>query len=72
MANFLIKDDHAIVRTGVKAVIEDFFKPCSISEALMKNQPALNFQRGRFGVIIMDVQMPGTDSLSLMEYIHSE
>ena len=33
MNKFLLVDDHAVVRTGIKYMLTEFYKPCSIDEA---------------------------------------
>ncbi len=69
MTSFLLIDDHEIVRAGVKAVLKELFKPCDIHEAQDESSALAHLKQQSYNVIIMDVQMPGTDAFSLLEYI---
>lgn len=67
--NVLILDDHAVVRKGVKALLQDYDPGLQIYEAgdgastleLLKQQPV--------DIAIMDLQLPDTESIGLIEYI---
>lgn len=69
MKNFLLIDDHEIVRAGVKNVLQEIFKPCEIFEAHDEKTALQELKARRYDLIIMDVQMPDTDTAGLMEYI---
>ncbi|MBC7886622.1 MAG: response regulator transcription factor [Ferruginibacter sp.] len=69
MKNFLLIDDHEIVRSGVKNVLQELFKPCDIYEASDEKSALSQLKLRKYDLVIMDVQMPGTDTAGLMEYI---
>jgi DNA-binding NarL/FixJ family response regulator len=69
MKNFLLIDDHEIVRSGVKTVLLEMFKPCEIFEACNEKEALEQLKSRRYELIIMDVQMPDTDSAGLMKNI---
>lgn len=69
MKNFLLIDDHEIVRSGVKNVLQELFKPCDIYEANDEKSALSQLKARTYDLVIMDVQMPGTDTAGLMEYI---
>ncbi|MEO6722847.1 MAG: response regulator transcription factor [Ferruginibacter sp.] len=69
MKNFLLIDDHEIVRSGVKNVLQEIFKPCEIYEANDEKSALLALKTRNYDLIIMDVQIPETDTAGLMEYI---
>lgn len=69
MKNFLLIDDHEIVRSGVKNVLQELFKPCEIYEANDEKSALNQLKAHKYDLVIMDVQMPGTDTAGLMEYI---
>lgn len=69
MRNFLLIDDHEIVRAGVKQVLKELFKPCTIYEAKDEQSAITALKEKKYDLIIMDIQMPDTNSLGLMEYI---
>ena len=69
MKNFLLIDDHEIVRSGVKNVLLELFKPCDIFEAKDEKSALNQLKERKYDLVIMDVQMPDTDTAGLMEYI---
>lgn len=69
MKQFLLIDDHEIVRSGVKNVLQELFKPCEIFEANDEKSALSQLKAHKYDLVIMDVQMPGTDTAGLMEYI---
>lgn len=69
MKNFLLIDDHEIVRSGVKTVLLELFKPCEIFEASNEKEALEQYKARKYDLIIMDVQMPDTDSAGLLKNI---
>ena len=69
MKNFLLIDDHEIVRSGVKNVLQEIFKPCEIYEANNEKTALAALKTRDYDLFIMDVQIPDTDTAGLMEYI---
>ncbi|MBC7687775.1 MAG: response regulator transcription factor [Aquabacterium sp.] len=69
MKNFLLIDDHEIVRSGVKNVLQALFKPCEIYEAKDEKSVLSELKARSYDLVIMDVQMPDTDTAGLMDYI---
>ncbi len=69
MKNFLLIDDHEIVRSGVKNVLQEIFRPCEIYEANNEKSALQELKIRTYDLVIMDVQMPDTDTAGLMEYI---
>ncbi len=69
MKNFLLIDDHEIVRSGVKTVLLELFKPCEIFEASNEAEAIQLMKIRPYDLVLMDVQMPDTDTVSLMKYI---
>lgn len=70
MKRFLLVDDHNVVRSGIKGLLIELFKPSEIFEASDGETAVENLKRYRYDLIMMDIQMPRTDTLGLMEYIH--
>lgn len=69
MKNFLLIDDHEIVRSGVKSVLRELFTPCNVYEANNEQSGIKCLKERSYDLIIMDVQMPDTDSFGLLEYM---
>ena len=72
MINFLIVDDHEIVRAGIKNVVKILYQPDMICEAQNEATAREHLLRSNFELIIMDVQMPNTDPISLINFIHEQ
>ena len=72
MKNFLLIDDHEIVRSGIKSVLEELFKPCEIFEANDERSALNQLKSRKYDLVVMDVQMPETDTAGLMEYIKTK
>ena len=72
MKNFLLIDDHEIVRSGIKSVLEELFKPCEIFEANDERSALNQLKARKYDLVVMDVQMPETDTAGLMEYIKTK
>jgi len=70
MKRFLLVDDHNVVRSGIKGLLMELFIPSEIFEASDGETAIENLKSIHFDLIIMDIQMPKTDTLGLMEYIH--
>lgn len=63
----MLIDDHEIVRSGVKTVLLELFKPCEIFEASNEKEALDQLKARKYDLIIMDVQMPDTDSAGLLK-----
>jgi two-component system invasion response regulator UvrY len=72
MKKFLLVDDHEIVRSGVKTVLTELFKPCDIAEASNEKEALAQLKLGKYDLIIMDVQMPDTDTAGLLKNIRTK
>ncbi len=70
MKNFLLIDDHVVVRSGIKLLLADIYNGAEIHEAMNGDSATLKLKERSYDLIMMDIQMPNTDALGLMEYIH--
>jgi two-component system, NarL family, invasion response regulator UvrY len=70
LKNFLIIDDHVIVRSGMKLLLSEIYKSADIHEAFDGDTATQKLKENTFDLIMMDIQMPKTDTFGLMEYIH--
>lgn len=70
MKKFLLIDDHEVVRSGVNGLLSEIYKPCEVIEACNADIATEKLKQGTFDLIMMDIQMPNSDSLGMMEYIH--
>ena len=66
---FLIVDDHEIVRSGIRNVLNVLYKPDDIFEAIDEESAMLLYAERAYDLVIMDVQLPKTDIIRLIEYM---
>ena len=69
MKNILLVDDHAIIRTGLKLYIETIIPFSVIDEASDGDTAFEKIKKKDYDLLIMDVNMPGTDSFGLISNI---
>lgn len=69
MINFLLIDDHTLIRTALKIILSNAYKGCEIDEATDSDSAIARVRNKSYSMIIMDVSMPNTDSLSLLNHI---
>jgi two-component system invasion response regulator UvrY len=72
MKKFLLVDDHIVVRSGIKGLLLEIYKPAEIDEAGNGDETVEKLKNNSYDLIMMDVQMPGTDTLGLMQFIHTK
>ncbi len=70
MKKFLLVDDHVVVRSGIKILLEDLYNPTEIHEAMNGETATEKLKENEYDLILLDIQMPNTDTLGLMEFIH--
>lgn len=65
----LLVDDHAVVRSGIRAILEDHFQPVEVREAA-NGDAALEVLAGaELDVIVLDLSMPGRSGIDLLTEI---
>jgi DNA-binding NarL/FixJ family response regulator len=69
MKKILIVDDHEIIRTGLKRLIENLLPHCEIDEASDGNAGFEKIKKTDYDLLILDVNMPDTDSFGLVSNI---
>ncbi len=68
MKKFLLIDDHVVVRSGIKLLLSNIYKDSDISEAKDGDTAMELVKTNHYDFVMLDVQMPNTDSFALMEY----
>jgi len=68
----LIVDDHAIVREGLKRILESAGKHMMVSEASSGAQALEMLGKRRIDLLIVDLSMPGMSGLDLIKRVHAE
>ena len=69
MPNLLIADDHTIIRTGLKLIIENFLPDCKIDEAHDGDSAFERISNHEYDLTILDINMPNTNSFELVKTI---
>jgi two-component system invasion response regulator UvrY len=69
MPKILLADDHEIIRSGIKMMIENFLPKSEIDEAGDGNIAFEKIKANKYDLIILDVNMPNTDSFGLISNI---
>src|SRR5580658_9599131 len=72
MQNILIADDHSIVRAGLKLLISSSIRDISIDEAEDGEAVIKKMKTEHFDLLILDINMPHTESFSLTAYLLKE
>lgn len=68
----LIADDHQIVREGLKRVLSDAPEIKAIGEAEDSSQLMEQIRKGRWDVVVLDINMPGKGGLETLKEIKEE
>jgi len=68
---FLIADDHAIVRKGIRQILLDEFPNVTIDEVANGNDLLENVRIQKYEVIILDISMPGRSGLEILKQMKS-
>lgn len=66
---FLLIDDHEIVRTGINLLLSKIYHPVVIHEAADGDSATALLKKNHYDLVLMDIQMPNTDTFGLLEYI---
>ncbi len=69
MKNFLLVDDHVVVRSGIKSLLLLTFNPAVVYEAFDGESALEKLAERKYDLVMLDIQMPKTDSLTLMQLI---
>lgn len=68
MKNFLLIDDHVVVRSGIRTLLSDLYPNSTIDEAGDGASAAAMVEKHSYDLAMLDIQMPNTDSFALMEH----
>ncbi|HEX8331550.1 MAG TPA: response regulator transcription factor, partial [Segetibacter sp.] len=69
MPALLLVDDHSMIRTGLMKFIETFLPQTTFEEATDGDSAFNKIKQNDYDLIILDVNMPNTDSLGLLSNI---
>lgn len=66
MKKFLLIDDHVVVRSGIKVLLLQTYSPSEVHEANNGESALKQLEGHTYDLIMLDIQMPKTDSLALL------
>jgi len=69
MLKFLITDDHAIIRKGLKQILMEEYPSATIDEAVNAEEAIQITIQKEYDVIICDLSMPGRSGLDVVDHI---
>jgi DNA-binding NarL/FixJ family response regulator len=69
MSNFLLIDDHSVVRAGIKLIITQHFNDAEVDEAENEKRAVEILRNKSMDLILMDLNMPDSDPIRLIHYI---
>lgn len=69
MKRFLLIDDHAIVRSGIKFWLSAEYHPAEIEEAENGKEAMEKVDNNEYDLLLLDIHMPETNSFDLLKYI---
>jgi two-component system, NarL family, invasion response regulator UvrY len=67
--NILLVDDHLVIRTGLKAMLVDYYPQIRVFEAKDGDETIKLLKHNRIDILLLDLQIPNTDTVSLVEFI---
>ena len=69
MINILIVDDHAIVRRGIKEIVDEIPQVALISEAENGREALKRMALSSYNLVLLDIAMPGESGLEILRQI---
>ena len=69
MKKFLLIDDHAIVRSGIKFWLSAEYNPSEIDEAENGKEATRMVENNDYDLLLLDIHMPETNSFDLLKNI---
>jgi DNA-binding NarL/FixJ family response regulator len=69
MSNILIVDDHAVVRAGLRQFLLEDSSIQDVGEAATGEQALDALRKGRWDLVILDINMPGRNGIDILKHI---
>jgi DNA-binding NarL/FixJ family response regulator len=71
MLRLIITDDHAIVRHGIKQILNEGLENAEIAEAQNADEAMHLVRQGGWNLIVLDISMPGRSGLEVIQEIRN-
>jgi two-component system invasion response regulator UvrY len=72
MIKILIADDHAIVREGLKQILEETADMVVADEASSGHEVLDKARNNEYDVVVLDISMPGRDGVDILKQLRSQ
>lgn len=66
MVRILLVDDHAVVRKGIRSILEDGLPSAQITEASSGDEALTTLGTESFDAVVLDLSMPGRSGIDLL------
>jgi len=67
--NFLLIDDHSVIREGMRMILCQFYKECIVDEAANEDEAIAKIKQKSYDLVVLDINMPNTNALSLLKFV---
>lgn len=67
---FLIVDDHAVFRRGMKETLKEAFAQATFGEARTASEALEHVRIGNWDIVILDISLPGKSGLDILDEVH--
>lgn len=71
MKHILLADDHSLIRSGLRMILQHLAFPTEVSEARDARTVMEKLKEKPCDLVLLDIQMPATDPVVLMHWIQS-
>ena len=71
MIKILIADDHSIVRSGLKQIVEETPDIEVTGEAIDGRELVAKLSKGKYDVVVLDISMPGQNGIDVLRQVKS-
>lgn len=68
----MLADDHSVIRAGVRTLLESAYSKSIVDEATDGKGVIDNLKKHNYNLVILDINMPETDTPSLIKYIATD
>jgi len=72
MRNILLIDDHAVVRKGLKAILEEEFSDITVHEAETGHEGIRHVQEHHPEAVVLDIGLPDMNGLEVLKRIRTD
>lgn len=72
MTNILLVDDHAIVRAGLRTILESTGEPMLVEEASCFDEAMTKVRQGFWDAVVLDISLPDKSGLEALKQIKKE